>query len=149
MGFQAASLALLPGGAALTCPHADSSVTLLCSCARLVGWVRLTGDVSAFPRALSFLYIKKKFFFFAFSMQNFPPSALPLAEYLLKISLFLSNSRNFLGLWEPPSRAADAHKGLPSLQAPGCPCARQADVVRPKSHISPPLNQSGALGSLH
>lgn len=63
MGFQAASLALLPGGAALTCPHADSSVTLLCSCARLVGWVRLTGDVSAFPRALSFLYIKKKIFF--------------------------------------------------------------------------------------
>lgn len=74
--FQAASLALPAGGAALICASGDGSATLLCSRASLVGWVRLIGDVSALPKALSsFLYIKKNFF--VFNMQNFPPSALP------------------------------------------------------------------------
>lgn len=51
----------------------DSPAAPLCS---LVGRVRLIGDVYAFPRALSSsLYIKKNYF--VFSMQNFPPSALP------------------------------------------------------------------------
>lgn len=67
------SLALFAGEAALACPRRDSSATALCS---LVGWVRLIGDVCAFPRALaSFLYVKKNYC--VFSRQNFPPSALP------------------------------------------------------------------------
>lgn len=73
VGFQAAGLALLASETALACPTGDSSATALYS---LVGRVRLIGDVYAFPRALSSsLYIKKSYF--VFSMQNFPPSALP------------------------------------------------------------------------
>lgn len=57
----------------LSCPSGDNSAAALCS---LVGRVRLIGDVYAFPGAFSSsLYIKKNYF--GFSMQNFPPSALP------------------------------------------------------------------------
>lgn len=73
VGFQAAGLALFTGEAALARPRGDRSVTALCS---PVGWVRLIGDVFAFPRAFtSFLYVKKNYC--VFSRQNFPPSALP------------------------------------------------------------------------
>lgn len=63
VGFRAMSLAPLAGGTAITCPRGDIFLTLLCSRASLVGWVRLIGDASAFPGALSFLYNKSWGFF--------------------------------------------------------------------------------------
>lgn len=53
-------------------------------------------------------------FFFCFQYAKFSTICFALAECFLKISLFLYNSHNFWGLWEPPSRVAVAHKCLPN-----------------------------------
>lgn len=148
VGFWAASLAPLAGGTAITCPRGDIFLTLLCSRASLVGWVRLIGDVSAFPGALSFLYNKSWVFFLFLACKIFH-HLLCLGRMFaenISSSLIPIISGGFGSLQaeqQQLTRASQAHRLLVVL-VPGRRMSCSPEITSPLS-----LSQRGALGSLH
>ena len=153
VGFQASSLAPLAGGTAITCPRGDIFSTLLCSRASLVGWVRLIGDVSAFPGALSFLYNKSWVFSFLFLVCKIFHHLLCLGRMFaenISSSLIPIISGGFGSLQaeqQQLTRASQAHRLLVVL-VPGRRMSCGPEITSPTSQpgrgtgISPLMEQS-------